>query len=32
MVELLAMPVVPGRKTDRERFAGATSTLHARRR
>jgi prolyl-tRNA synthetase len=26
MVELLAIPVVPGRKTDRERFAGATST------
>jgi prolyl-tRNA synthetase len=26
MEELLAIPVVPGRKTDRERFAGATST------
>ncbi|NUT20150.1 MAG: proline--tRNA ligase [Hamadaea sp.] len=26
MRELLAIPVVPGRKTDRERFAGATST------
>ncbi|NUS54198.1 MAG: proline--tRNA ligase, partial [Streptomycetaceae bacterium] len=26
MRDLLAIPVVPGRKTDRERFAGATST------
>ncbi|MEV0270894.1 proline--tRNA ligase [Hamadaea sp. NPDC050747] len=26
MRELLAIPVIPGRKTDRERFAGATST------
>src|SRR6266542_2120580 len=26
MCDLLAIPVVPGRKTDRERFAGATST------
>jgi prolyl-tRNA synthetase len=27
MVELLAMPVVPGRKTKGERFAGATNTM-----
>jgi prolyl-tRNA synthetase len=27
MVEILAMPVVPGRKTKGERFAGATNTM-----
>ncbi|BCJ54706.1 proline--tRNA ligase [Actinoplanes sp. NBRC 14428] len=27
MVNLLAIPVVPGRKTKRERFAGATNTM-----
>jgi prolyl-tRNA synthetase len=27
MVQLLAMPVIPGRKTKRERFAGATNTM-----
>jgi prolyl-tRNA synthetase len=27
MTELLAIPVVPGRKTERERFAGATTTM-----